>query len=43
MTEQLVMQIQLTRVFVFRIWLGVRLLRLSMWVIGAHAEVIPPA
>jgi len=34
------MQIELARVFVFRIWLGRALLRLSMWVIGGRASVL---
>ncbi len=32
-------KLRFTRVFVLRIWLGVRLLRFAIWVIGADAEV----
>jgi hypothetical protein len=39
--DSLVLEVRLSRVFVFRIWLGVRLLHIAMWVIGGHAEVIP--
>lgn len=40
--DSLVLQVHLSRVFVFRCWLGTQLLKLAMWVIGGHAEVIPP-
>lgn len=40
--ESIVMQIRLSRVFIFRVWLGVRLLHIAMWVIGGRAEVIAP-
>jgi hypothetical protein len=39
--SELVMKIRLSRVFVLRIWLGVRLLHIAMWVIGGRAEVEP--
>jgi hypothetical protein len=39
--DSLVLEVRLSRVFVFRIWLGVRLLHIAMWVIGGRAEVIP--
>lgn len=38
--ETLTLEIRLSRVFVFRIWLGIRLLHLGMWVIGGRAEVL---
>jgi hypothetical protein len=38
--DTIVMRIDLARVFVFRIWLGRVLLRLSMWVIGGRASVL---
>jgi hypothetical protein len=38
--DTIVMQIDLARVFVFRIWLGRMLLKLSMWVIGGRASVL---
>jgi len=38
--ETLTLEIRLSRVFVFRIWLGVALLHLGMWVIGGRAEVL---
>jgi len=38
--DTIVMKIELARVFVFRIWLGRVLLRLSMWVIGGRASVL---
>ncbi len=39
MMQECVVKLRLTRVFVLRIWLGVRLLRLAIWVIGGTAEV----
>ena len=39
--ETIVMQVHLSRVFVFRIWLGRGLLTLAMWVIGGRAEILP--
>jgi hypothetical protein len=39
--DSLVLEIHLRRVFVFRIWLGTRLLHFAMWVIGGSAEVLP--
>lgn len=39
--ETIVMELTLARVFVLRIWLGIRILRLAMWVIGGRAEVLP--
>lgn len=38
--ETLTLEVRLSRVFVFRVWLGTRLLKLSMWVIGGRAEVL---
>jgi len=39
--ETLTIEVRLSRVFIFRVWLGTQLLKLSMWVIGGHAEVLP--
>jgi hypothetical protein len=39
--ESLVLEIRLSRVFIFRVWLGTQLLKLAMWVIGGQAEVLP--
>lgn len=39
MLQHLHVQIRLKRVFVLRIWLGVRLMKLAVWVIGGRAEV----
>jgi hypothetical protein len=39
--DTIVMQLHLSRVFVLRIWLGRGLLKLTMWVIGGRAEVLP--
>jgi hypothetical protein len=40
LAQELVVRIRLSRVFVFRIWLGVRLVRFGMWVIGGRVEVL---
>lgn len=37
--QELVVKLRLSRVFILRIWLGVRLLRLAIWVIGGTVEV----
>jgi hypothetical protein len=38
--ETIVVQIRLARVFVFRVWLGQRMIRFGLWVIGGRAEVL---
>ena len=38
--DEVRMRIQLTRVFKLRIWMGVRLLRLSLGVLGGRGEVV---
>jgi hypothetical protein len=38
--QEVVVKLRLSRVFVFRIWLGVKLLRFGVWVIGGRAEVV---
>jgi hypothetical protein len=38
--DTIVMRIDLGRVFVFRIWLGRALMKLSLWVIGGRAIVL---
>jgi hypothetical protein len=40
--QEIVMKIALARVFVLRIWLGVRLLRFAIWVIGGSAQAQEP-
>jgi hypothetical protein len=37
--EEVVLRIRLARVFVLRIWVGVRLLHMAIWVLGGRAEV----
>lgn len=37
--REVVIHVELSRVFVLRIWLGVRLVRFGMWVIGGRCKV----
>ena len=39
-TESLVIGIEMRRVFVPRIWLGMLLLHVSLWLMGGRAEVL---